>query len=388
LVLTRGRLLLAVTLVFMVTAPARADDLTTRQARNKKKEADISAQLNLARASDSQVEAEAARLDKAITTQSARADDAGEQLAVAQAEVQQSSARIGALQAQTDAIRGELEARAIYAYLHPAPSLIESIAHASDIAEAGRRIALLDHVQASSEDLLDQYRSARQDLAAAQREKEKAQAAAAKRAQDESAARDALAAAQQRQQQTHQELQRRISELQGEEQALLADDANIRDLLAKSAASTAATLKARGGGGNALPDGKEFASPTGGGFIWPVHGPVTSEFGNRWGGFHSGIDIGVDSGSPVHASKTGVVVYAGWDNYGYGNLVLVDHGGGFATAYGHNASVAVHVGQVVTQGQVVSYSDCTGNCTGPHVHFEVRVNGTAQNPRNYVAGSP
>jgi murein DD-endopeptidase MepM/ murein hydrolase activator NlpD len=123
--------------------------------------------------------------------------------------------------------------------------------------------------------------------------------------------------------------------------------------------------------------------PSAAGLIWPVNGPVTSPFGMRWGRMHEGIDIGVPTGTPIHASAAGKVVYAGWME-GYGNLVAIDHGNGLSTAYGHQERVAVSVGQVVAQGQVIGYSDCTGHCFGPHVHFEVRVNGVPVDPMNYL----
>jgi murein DD-endopeptidase MepM/ murein hydrolase activator NlpD len=119
-----------------------------------------------------------------------------------------------------------------------------------------------------------------------------------------------------------------------------------------------------------------------GGYQWPVSGPVTSPFGWRWGRMHEGIDIAVPSGTPVHAAAAGTVIYAGWME-GYGNFVILDHGGGIATAYGHNTSLAVAVGQTVSQGQVIAYSGSTGHSTGPHVHFEVRVNGSAVDPLGY-----
>jgi murein DD-endopeptidase MepM/ murein hydrolase activator NlpD len=119
------------------------------------------------------------------------------------------------------------------------------------------------------------------------------------------------------------------------------------------------------------------------GFIWPVSGPVTSGFGWRWGRMHEGIDIAVPSGTPVHASASGQVIYAGWLG-GYGNLVVIDHGGGIATAYGHNTSIVAGTGSGVSQGQVVAYSGSTGHSTGPHLHFEVRVNGTPVDPMGYL----
>ena len=122
---------------------------------------------------------------------------------------------------------------------------------------------------------------------------------------------------------------------------------------------------------------------------WPVSGPVTSPFGYRvhpiFGRkiFHSGIDIGVGTGTPVHAADSGVVVSAGWIS-GYGYAVIIDHGGGISTLYAHNSLVRVRVGQAVGKGQVIATSGATGNVTGPHVHFEVRKNGAPVNPLGYL----
>jgi murein DD-endopeptidase MepM/ murein hydrolase activator NlpD len=119
------------------------------------------------------------------------------------------------------------------------------------------------------------------------------------------------------------------------------------------------------------------------GLIWPVSGPVVSPFGIRWGRMHEGIDISAGSGTPIAAAAAGTVISAGWMG-GYGNLVLIDHGGGLATAYAHLSGFAVGGGQSVSQGQVVGYVGCTGHCYGPHVHFEVRVNGAAVDPLGYL----
>jgi murein DD-endopeptidase MepM/ murein hydrolase activator NlpD len=124
-------------------------------------------------------------------------------------------------------------------------------------------------------------------------------------------------------------------------------------------------------------------TPSAAGFIWPVSGPITSPFGMRWGRMHEGIDIGVPYGTPIHAAASGQVIYAGWMD-GYGNLVVIDHGGGLATAYGHQSSIAAGLGQVVSQSQVIGYVGCTGHCFGPHLHFEVRVNGAPVDPLGYL----
>jgi murein DD-endopeptidase MepM/ murein hydrolase activator NlpD len=124
------------------------------------------------------------------------------------------------------------------------------------------------------------------------------------------------------------------------------------------------------------------STPSASGLIWPVGGPVVSPFGWRWGRMHEGIDIGAGYGTPIVASASGVVIYAGWMG-GYGNLIIVDHGGGLATAYAHQSSFAVGGGPV-SQGQTLGYVGCTGHCFGPHLHFEVRVNGSAVDPLGYL----
>jgi murein DD-endopeptidase MepM/ murein hydrolase activator NlpD len=124
-------------------------------------------------------------------------------------------------------------------------------------------------------------------------------------------------------------------------------------------------------------------TPSAAGFIWPVNGPVTSPFGWRWGRMHEGIDIGVGYGTPIDAAASGRVVYSGWMS-GYGNLVAIDHGRGISTAYGHQSRLAVSLGQIVSQGQTIGYVGCTGHCFGPHLHFEVRINGTPVDPLGYL----
>ena len=119
--------------------------------------------------------------------------------------------------------------------------------------------------------------------------------------------------------------------------------------------------------------------------IWPAAGYVSSPYGLRFNGteFHQGIDIAADMGTPIVATADGVVTAAGW-NGGYGNMVDVDHGGGIVTRYGHASAVAVTVGQQVRRGEVIAYVGSTGRSTGPHVHYEVRVDGQPVNPAGYL----
>jgi murein DD-endopeptidase MepM/ murein hydrolase activator NlpD len=157
----------------------------------------------------------------------------------------------------------------------------------------------------------------------------------------------------------------------GEAAALQAQSANLAAQIRSSQASSPAVTYSSGSG-----------SPSASGFIWPVGGPVVSPFGWRWGRMHEGVDIAAGYGTPIAAAASGTVIFAGWMG-GYGNLIIVDHGGGIATAYAHQSSFAVGGGPV-SQGQTIGYVGCTGHCYGPHLHFEVRVNGSAVDPLGYL----
>ena len=121
-----------------------------------------------------------------------------------------------------------------------------------------------------------------------------------------------------------------------------------------------------------------------GGLIWPVSGPITGVFGEaRPGHMHAGIDIAVPIGTPMRAAASGRVAIAGWTG-GYGNYTCIQHAGSLSTCYGHQNSIGVSVGQSVSQGQVIGATGNTGNSSGPHVHFETRINGAPVNPMNYL----
>lgn len=119
-------------------------------------------------------------------------------------------------------------------------------------------------------------------------------------------------------------------------------------------------------------------------FIWPTNSKtITSYYGARWGKTHTGIDIGIPSGSNIVATKSGRIIYSGWcGNYGY--YIKIDHGNGIISAYAHNSKLLVSTGQNVVQGQIIAKSGSTGNSTGPHCHFEIMINGSFQNPLNYL----
>ena len=163
-----------------------------------------------------------------------------------------------------------------------------------------------------------------------------------------------------------------LSRLGGEEQQLKAE------ISAEEADAARLEAMERTGGYSFV------GTPSASGFVWPAAGTVTGEFGeSRPGHIHAGIDIANSEGTPIVASKAGVVIYAGWMS-GYGNVIDIDHGGGVKTRYGHNSALLVSGGQSVSQGQQIARMGSTGHSTGPHCHYEIRLNGNAVNPRNYL----
>jgi murein DD-endopeptidase MepM/ murein hydrolase activator NlpD len=199
--------------------------------------------------------------------------------------------------------------------------------------------------------------------------------ALAARAAQEQEARDALVGARDQLSQTKAEQSQNLSDLSAKDRAI-ADEIAQEQAASNQLADAIRAAQAQS-------SSTSTATPSSAGLIWPVNGPITSPFGPRWGSFHPGIDIGVPYGTPIEAAAAGTVIYCGWES-GYGNLVVIDHGGNLATAYGHQSRIAVSCGEHVSQGQVIGYVGCTGYCFGPHLHFEVRINGSVVDPLGYL----
>ena len=165
--------------------------------------------------------------------------------------------------------------------------------------------------------------------------------------------------------------------------AIVATRANRRELEAhiRGLEAASAQVQSQLGAGGSLPAGP--VRQGGGGYIWPVNGPVVSGFGMRWGRLHAGVDIAVPAGTGIRAAAGGRVAMAGWMG-GYGQYTCIQHGGGIATCYAHQSSIGVGVGASVSQGQVIGAVGCTGHCFGDHLHFEVRVGGSPVDPMGYL----
>jgi len=222
---------------------------------------------------------------------------------------------------------------------------------------------------------VERVRAARNAIADKKAELEQAQAELEARQAD-------LADARAQDQQILSQVQQTQDQLEGDVSDISAQIAS--QLQAKQQAEAAAAAAAASSGSTTAPAGP-VQGESSSGMIWPVNGPITSPFceARAWESCHPGIDIGVPSGTPIQAAAAGTVSIAGVES-GYGNYTCIDHGGGISTCYAHQESISVSVGESVSQGQVIGYSDCTGLCFGPHLHFEVRVNGSPVDPMGYL----
>ena len=259
-------------------------------------------------------------------------------------------------------------------YMHGQLSYLEVITGAKSFSDFANRLELLKRIIHSDFKLIQEIQKqkalieAKKDELQQKKNKLDALAEEAKKAENQ------IRAKKEEQQQIMNEAKRQKDAAAAMEADLIAESNNVRRLIQARSGSL---------------QGEGTVVQGSGTFIWPCNGPITSPFGYRthpiFGTtiYHAGMDIGVDYGTPIHAADSGTVILAGWCG-GYGNAVIIDHGNGLQTLYGHNTSVAVSEGQAVSQGEVIAYAGSTGYSTGPHCHFEVRENGEAVDPMGYL----
>lgn len=368
--------------------------LRSREAEQRTREGVLTEQL-------STVAGRVRELEAGVRGQEARLGVLEQELAAARARLgeldavyQDQSRRLLRLQREHRSATATLERRVRSIYLADEPDVLAFVLGTRSFADLLDNLELLGRIGRQDERIVARVARVRDGLADARSRTRSARAEAARitervaaRASEQravvarlAASRDALVTARGEKEAALASVQESRGALQEEIDSLEAESAR----LAAAIRAAQAQAQAQAGQGQAA---APVAPPvTGGGdgtLRWPVSGPVTSGFGPRWGRMHEGIDIAVPTGTPVGAAAPGTVIYAGWLG-GYGNLVVVDHGNGLSTAYAHNSQLLVGVGTVVGTGTTISLSGNTGNSSGPHVHFEVRVGGSAVDPLGYL----
>jgi murein DD-endopeptidase MepM/ murein hydrolase activator NlpD len=377
--------------MLLIATGAPAQDLQTKIDQNRQTLDQKQQQLDQTKQQAGVLSTKIDRLSKEVDQLSGQVATLQNREALVQAQLDRTEARLKRAHQRLDRIRVHLQRslqilrqRLVAIYKSSSPDALTVILNSDGFNDLVNRYQYLDSVQQQDSALVNSVRDlrnraettvhtvhdARDEIAAKKEELVRT------RMQLE-AQQSALASAQDRQQAALQDTQAQQQQLEGDVSDL---QGQIQSQLQAQAAAAAAAPDGPVQGGSAT------GPPSSSGFIWPVNGPITSPFCEvrPWEACHPGIDIGVPSGTPVHAVADGTVAIAAPEG-GYGNYICIDHGGGLSSCYAHLMSFNVSAGQHVSQGQVIAISDCTGLCFGPHLHFEVRVNGSVVDPMGYLS---
>ena len=280
-----------------------------------------------------------------------------------------------------------IEERAVAVYVNPNVSQADPVLESGSVNDAAERTALVGQVAEHDRDVLSERDAAAERVASRRTEvdrlRHRLETTRADAAREVERLEDLEAELDRR----RRRLDARIRAFRAEAEALAAEEdrlaAQIQQWVQTQAEAAARAAEASRPATSVGPSAEAGTPAPGADLIWPTSGTLTSPFGQRWGRLHAGIDIGAPTGTPIWAAADGRVIFSGWMN-GYGNAVIVDHGGGLTTLYAHQSRRAAVVGDQLAQGAVLGYVGSTGNSTGPHLHFETRRNGTAVNPMIYL----
>jgi murein DD-endopeptidase MepM/ murein hydrolase activator NlpD len=378
------------------TLDERISTLHSKIVTARARESTLTAQISIANAKIGAIAADVAQAQNQLATLEAQLAASQHDLDQATALFTKETSNLKALKRQYAIALARLDRRILQAYETPDPDAVDVLLSTTTLSELINNVEYLQQIGAQDSHISTNLRNARDKLHVTRERTRRARKRIATetaqirtRTEQQHAVAAQLVSSQQELTVARQSQQAALSSVNAadreyvrESQLLAAQSASIADRIRAADAAAAARAAAPSTGSPSSPP------PSSSGLIWPVQGPVTSPFGPRClpngdCSFHPGIDIGAASGTPIHAAAAGTVIYAGWME-GYGNLTVIDHGHGLATAYGHQSSIAAGLGSSVSQGSVIGYVGCTGYCFGPHLHFEVRVNGEPVDPTGYL----
>jgi murein DD-endopeptidase MepM/ murein hydrolase activator NlpD len=331
------------------------------------------------------------RLQAQITrlrTRESRVQDAldrnREELMQIQADLRSERARLVRLRARLGQARTALATRLVEIYQSDKPDLVSVVLNANGFADLIERADFIARISEQDRSIVTLVRNAKADaiatahrLDALEQRQQAVTAQILEHRQEITAVKQDLIDTRVGYDGTRADKENALSHVRVERRHLEYNLASLR----KEQAKIARTLQAAQGPLSSGP----MPGSGGGMMIWPVNGPITSPFCERrsYEACHPGIDIAAPTGTPIHAAASGRVALAAFTG-GYGNYTCIQHTGAISSCYGHQSRFGAHVGQSVSQGQVIGYVGSTGHSTGPHLHWEVRVNGSVVNPLSYV----
>jgi murein DD-endopeptidase MepM/ murein hydrolase activator NlpD len=380
--MTKAARLLAGLVVGALVAPtsaAAAGDPAAEREQVRQRKAVLSGELGHLDASDAVLAAALEELEGQLADQRAAVRDARDAADAAEEELADTRRSLEETRAKVAELTDRLVGRAVTSFMNPSEPSFEDVLRSRDLGEAARKDALMGELVARDDELVDALELAEARLVDQEEAAREASIRAGARREEAEDRLGELRRSREEKDRLKSALEGRKAEVLAEVSALQASDAALTAIIqayeAQQAAAAAAAARANGSSTISAPP-----PVSGGQCRWPVAGRVTSEYGYRWGRLHAGIDIAAPSGTPIGAAIAGTVIYSSWQS-GYGNVVIISHGGGLSTLYGHQSRLGVSLGQVVGQGQIIGYVGSTGHSTGPHVHFETRYGGVARNPR-------
>jgi murein DD-endopeptidase MepM/ murein hydrolase activator NlpD len=392
----RSLLVVGLGLALVLAAPAAADDIDDQKAAVDARIAALQAEIAASKQQEGVLTSQLLAVVSELSAAQSAVDDAQSSLGVLEAGLaaeqdhlaqltvllQQQTRRLNRLQAEYARAVVILESRVRAIYIEEPPDVLSFLVSASSFDDLIDNYEFLSRIGAQDQRIARQVESAkrraaneRRATASTRRLTAAAVSVISARTDEARTARDRLAASRDTLFAARELRQSAVVSSRETREEYLAE---VDALAAQSATLAAAIRDSQAGAGST-----GTGAPSAAGLIWPVDGVVVSGFGLRWGRMHEGIDIAASSGTPIRAAAAGTVIHAGWLG-GYGNLVVIDHGNGLATAYAHASSILVGVGKQVAQGQTVSLVGSTGHSSGPHLHFEVRINGVAVDPLLYL----
>jgi septal ring factor EnvC (AmiA/AmiB activator) len=308
-----------------------------------------------------------------------------------QADLRRERLRLARLKARLAEARVALAGRLVALYKADKPDIVTVALNSNGFEDLLERTSFMERVSSQDARIMNNVKTARIDAIATAKHLGQLEAKAREVAKAIEGQRDqviqvktTLVDRQSRWASARSQKNTMLASTRANRQHLQDDVAALQAQSAKIAvALQAAAARSSGGGGAAGP-----IRQGSGGLIWPVNGPITSPFceSRAWEACHPGIDIGVPSGTPIRAAAAGRVVLMQPEasSGGYGNFTCIQHSASMSTCYAHQSSFGTSMGASVSQGQVIGYTGCTGRCFGPHLHFEVRINGSVVNPMNYL----
>ena len=368
---------LGILLCVMLAVPAVAT--TTEEARldaTQARLADVRSELDAAKSEQSQDAASFAEAERQLLVVMEALNAAEAAVDRQQEAVDRAAARLADLEAARNRQQRAMADRAVRLYKQGTFAPVGSVLTSGTPKEALRRTALVGVVSRADRKVVEQT-TVTATAITAQRKQLKLEEEALARVADQR--REIAEEAEELRNDRALQLaatSQRVRALQGQESHLTEESQELAALARRAEIAAQAASRAQ-----AAPVAN--APVSAGGWTWPASGPVTSGFGYRWGRMHEGIDIGAPMGAPIFAATGGTVSYAGTMG-GYGNIVLVDHGNGIVTAYAHQSEILAGVGTRVSAGQQIGRIGSTGQSTGPHLHFEVRVGGSPRDPMGYL----